>query len=37
MAAIAADTGEAAKATPACTTVMDMGREGRMPFLYDTS
>ena len=37
MAAIAADTGDAARAMPDCTTVTDKGREGRMPFLYDTS
>ena len=31
MAAIAADTGDAASATPDCTTVTDMGRDGRIP------
>src|SRR6478735_2058088 len=31
MAAIAADTGEAASATPDCTTLTDIGRDGRMP------
>ena len=31
MAAIAADTGDAARATPDCTTVTDIGRSGLMP------
>ena len=33
IAAIAAETGEAASAMPDCTTVTVRGREGRMPFL----
>src|SRR5918993_404122 len=37
IAAMAADTGEAARATPDWTTVTDSGREGRMPLRYDTS
>ena len=37
IAAIAAETGEAASATPDCTTLTVMGREGRIPLRYDTS
>jgi hypothetical protein len=37
MAAIAADTGDAARAIPDCTTVSVSGRAGRMWFLYETS
>ena len=33
MAAMAADTGDAARAMPDCTTVSDIGLDGRMPFL----
>ena len=33
IAAIAAETGEAARAIPDCTTVTVSGREGRIPFL----
>ena len=33
IAAIAAETGEAASAMPDCTTVTVSGRDGRIPFL----
>jgi hypothetical protein len=37
MAAMAAETGDAASAMPDCTTVNVSGRAGRMWFLYETS
>ena len=37
IAAIAAETGEAARATPDCTTLTVIGRDGRIPLRYDTS
>ena len=37
IAAIAAETGDAASATPDCTTLTVMGRDGRIPLRYDTS
>ncbi len=37
IAAIAAETGEAANATPDCTTLTVIGRDGRIPLRYETS
>src|SRR5690606_35178305 len=37
MAAMAAETGLQASATPVATTESDSGREGRMPLRYDRS